>query len=125
MTDAHLDRVTRRMYWLIVALGVVGAGAAFAKAGWQAGLGFLLGAAASYLNFHWLHSLVDAMGEGKARPLLAFFLGNRYFLFGIVAYLIVKWLGINLMAALAGLLVPVAAIFAEVLYEFAVPRRML
>ena len=118
MTDVELGRVTARLYRLIIGLGLIGAAAAFAKAGWQAGLGFLLGAAAAYLNFHWLHGLVDAMGgDGQGRPRLAFFLGNRYFFFGIAAYVIVKYLGINLMAALAGLLTPVAAIAVEVLYE--------
>ena len=114
MTDADLTSVTARLYKLIIVLGLIGSATAFVKWGGQAGVGFLLGAAASYLNFHWLHGLVTAMGsEEKTRPRLAFFLGNRYFLFGLVAYMLVRFFGIDLMAALAGLLVPVAAIMVE------------
>ena len=119
MTEADLGRVTARLYRLIIGLGLLGSAAVFAKSGWQAGLGFLLGATAAYLNFHWLHGLVNAMGgEGKIRPRLAFFLGNRYFLSGIAAYLVVKYFGINLTAALAGLLVPVAAIMLVTFHLF-------
>jgi hypothetical protein len=119
-TEFHqraLRRIYRNMAW-VAALGAAGAGA---WRGWRFGLAFLLGAAASYLNFRWLHRVVDAMGP-DARPapkrIYAFFL-FRYLLLGLGGYVIVKIFGMNAIAALAGLFVPVAALISEMLYELA------
>lgn len=110
-----LRRIYRGMKWL----GCAGALVGLCLRGWQWGLAFLLGAAASYFNFSWLHQAVEALGP-DARPTrkrLFVFLGLRYLLLGGVGYVIVKIFGMNGMAALSGLFVPVAAVLLEILYE--------
>jgi hypothetical protein len=110
-----LRRVYLNMAW-VAALGAAGTGA---WKGWWLGLAFLLGAAGSYLNFRWLHQVVGAMGP-DARPApkrVYVFFTLRYLLLGLGGYVIVKVFGMNAMAALAGLFVPVAALTVEVFYE--------
>lgn len=116
---AFYDRALRRIYTLILSLGFAGAVAIVWLKGWQWGLGFLLGTAVSLLNFRWLHQLVGALGPDRPRPRkrLVLFLGLRYLLLGIGGYAIVKGLGLDLKAALFGLLVPVAAVLIEILFE--------
>ena len=110
-----LRRIYRGMKWLACA----GALAGLCFKGWLWALAFLLGAVASYLNFSWLHQAVDALGP-NARPTrkrLFVFLGLRYVLLGGAGYVIVKVFGMNAVAAVIGLFVPVAAVFVEILYE--------
>jgi hypothetical protein len=45
------------------------------------------------------------------------FVALRYLLLGAGGYVIVKVFGMNAIAAIAGLFVPVAAIIVEILYE--------
>lgn len=110
-----LHRIYRGMAWL----GCAGALAGLCFKGWLWGLGFLLGAVASYLNFSWLHQAVDALGP-NARPTrkrLGVFLGLRYVLLGGAGYVIVRVFGMNAIGALIGLFVPAAAVMLEILYE--------
>ena len=87
---------------------------------------FLLGAAASYLNFRWLKRVVDALGKAAEgdppRPRMAVFLGLRYVLLALGAYVILKGSVISLPAALAGLFVSVAAVILEILFELVYAR---
>jgi hypothetical protein len=110
-----LARVHRHMVF-VAAAGTV---AAVIFNGWLWGLAFLLGAVASYLNFSWLHHAVEALGpEAKPpRKRVFVFVALRYLLLGAGGYVIVKVFGMNAIAAIAGLFVPVAAIIAEILYE--------
>jgi hypothetical protein len=89
--------------------------------GWRGGCGFLLGGLISYLNFHWIKRTVYALGEatgGKPpRSSLAVFLGLRYLLLGLCAYVILKFSEISLSAALVGLFAPAAAVILEILIE--------
>ena len=48
--------------------------------------------------------------------------GMRYFLFGLVGYVIVKVFGISLLAVLAGLFVAAAAVVLEIIYELIYAR---
>ena len=117
-------RALRRIYRNLVALTLAGSLVALLWKGWPWGLGFLLGAAASTVNFRWLHQLVDSLGPGGRRPSkkLVAFVSLRYLLLGLIAYVIVKYFGVNLTAALAGLLVVVAAVLLEILYELIYAR---
>ncbi len=117
-------RAMRRIYLNLLWLSLAGALAAGWRYGTAEALGFLLGAGASALNFRWLHRLVDSLGPGGPPPGkgLGAVLSLRYFLFAVAGYVIVKYFEVNLMAALLGLFVAVAAVFVEVLYELIYAR---
>lgn len=87
--------------------------------GWVWAASFLIGVATGYFNFSWLHQMVAAIGPEARRPRarLFVFLALRYALFGAAGYVIVKIFGMNVIAALLGLFVPIGAIFFETLYE--------
>jgi hypothetical protein len=98
--------------------------AAFAKFGWRTGVGFALGCAIAYLNFHWLKRVVSAMADrvtqqGKKQSsrgiVLRFLL--RYVLMGLAAYAILNVSPASLYGLLTGLFLPVAAIACEAGYE--------
>ena len=117
---AFTDRALRRTYVLMRVLAAAGAMAGLAAKGWLWALAFLLGAGASYFNFAWLHQAVETLGPGAPPPppkRVFVFLAARYLLLGGAAYVTIKIFGMNAVAALAGLFVPVAAILFEILYE--------
>jgi hypothetical protein len=109
-------RVTRNIFLLAVA----GAAVAAAWRGWRAGLLFVVGAAASYFSFFSLRRMMESFGPGAhpARGRVFLFFSFRFVLLALGAYAIVKFFGLNAIAALAGLFVPVAAITFEIVYEF-------
>ncbi len=112
-------RAFSRLYRAMLAAAVVGALLFLFLRGWVWGLSFLLGAVASYLNFSWLHRVVEAIGP-DARPTrkrVFVLVALRYLLLGVGGYVIVKVFGMNAIAAVIGLLVPVAAVLIEILYE--------
>lgn len=117
-------RAIRRIYINLAWISAAGAAAAWWKAGWLWAVGFLIGAIASTLNFRWLHQLADSLGASEHRPRrrLGFWLAIRYLLFGAVGYVIVKYFKVNLLAALVGLFVAVAAVLVEILYELIYAR---
>jgi hypothetical protein len=124
-TDAaHFERAIGRMRVLMLSLSGAGAVAVWHFKGWAWALGFLAGAAASLLNFRWLHQLVASLGEGGRSPRkrLLLFLSLRYLLLGLFGYVIVVYFRLNLAAALMGLFVPVAAVILEILYELLYAR---
>jgi len=88
--------------------------------GWTWALAYLLGAAASYLNFRWLKRVADALGgalTARPSPKFAILIGLRYALLGAGAYVIVNFTSLSLPAALIGLFVPVAAVIIEIVFE--------
>ncbi|HXG33800.1 MAG TPA: ATP synthase subunit I [Bryobacteraceae bacterium] len=122
--EAAFDRAMRRLRAFMAALAVTGALAAAALRGWEWGIGFLAGALVSFLNFSWLHQLVASLGPGGRRPSrrLFAFLSLRYLLFGLAGYVIVRYFGLNLTAAILGLFVAAAAVIVEILYELVYAR---
>ncbi|MEO7650427.1 MAG: ATP synthase subunit I, partial [Bryobacteraceae bacterium] len=86
-----LERAISRIgRWM---LGIAAAGwvAAFVAGGWRMAGGFLLGSVVSWLNYHWMKKLVNALGEQREGeppppPVSAVFLGMRYVLLGGGAY---------------------------------------
>jgi ATP synthase I chain len=110
-----LARVYRNVAWVAAA----GTLAALATMGWRWALSFALGAGASYFNFSWLHQFVEAIGPGARPPHKRLFVlvALRYLMLGAGGYVIVKFFGLNAIAAIVGLLVPVAAVVIEILYE--------
>lgn len=122
--EAAFDQAINRIRVVMLWLSVAGTIAAWYFKGWQQGLGFLAGAMVSLLNFYWLHQLVASLGPGGRRPRkrVLVFLSLRYLLLGAVGYVIVKYLGLNLAAALSGLFVAAAAVILEILYELIYAR---
>jgi hypothetical protein len=113
-----------RIRWFMIGAAVVCTLAAFAKFGWRTGVGFALGCALAYLNFHWLKRVVSAMADrvtqqGKKQSsrgiVLRFLL--RYVLMGLAAYAILNVSPASLYGLLTGLFLPVAAIACEAGYE--------
>ncbi len=117
-------RAVRRIYWNMVWLSAAGVLVSAWRMDWLWAGGFLFGALAAILNFRWLHRLAYAVGPGEPprRKRLAFWLVFRYLLFGLGAYVIVRFFKVNLLAALAGLLVAAAAVLVEILYELIYAR---
>jgi hypothetical protein len=113
--EQALRRVYRMMLWIAAASAVAGT----LWRGWLVGIALLLGATGAYLNFSWLHQMVAALGPDAKPPrkrIYVLFL-LRYGLLGLGGYVIVKVFGMNGIALLVGLFVPVAAVICEILYE--------
>ena len=118
-----MDRAVARIWKLMWAIGAGGAAVLVVWRGWAWGAGWVIGTAASALNFRWLKQMVEAIGGEAAKPRKAVFLGLRYLLLGGGAYVILKFSAISLPAALSGLFVSVAAVLVEILLELAYARN--
>lgn len=117
--EMFFERAVGRMKTAMAWLGVAGSTVAWWMEGWSWGLGFLAGAAASLTNFHWLHRLTASLGTEMREPrrrMVAYF-ALRYLLLGAAGYVIVRFFGLSLTAALLGLLVAAAAVLFEIFYE--------
>ncbi|HUO32305.1 MAG TPA: hypothetical protein VMU80_24025 [Bryobacteraceae bacterium] len=119
--QAFFQQVTRRLTWLILVLGVLGAaGVAFAK-GIRDGLAFLIGASVSYASFWAWQRVIDALTPG-VKPKSSRFYILRILLLGGAAYVIIRFLGLNVAVAVTGLLVSAAAVILELIYELIYAR---
>ena len=117
MTELDVPRALSRLRKLIGAFGLGGTVAAYAWRGLPGAGGFALGAVISWLNFRWLHQIVDALAGKSARARLAWIAGLRYLLLGGVAYVILRFSKIDRVAALSGLFVTAAAVIVEIIFE--------
>ncbi|MBL8175237.1 MAG: ATP synthase subunit I [Bryobacterales bacterium] len=117
----HLDAAVHRLKRIMAILAAAGTILfAFAK-GTEWGVGFLLGALISIASFHWTHRFVMAIGPGgeaKPRTWKSVLLGARYLIIAAVVYAIISSFGLNILAALCGLLIAAVAALLEILYEF-------
>lgn len=110
------ERVVRRISRMILALGAIGAvGVAFWK-GIPSGLAFLIGSAVSFASFWGWRQAVDAIVPNPKKRGNAFFV-LRLLILLVVAWGIIKILGLNVAAAALGLLVSGAAVVLEIVYE--------
>jgi hypothetical protein len=116
----HVAARIGRTLSVVAALGTCGA---WVLGGWKTGAGFLLGAAISGLNYHWLHKLVASLGGGGHPRYRSVILGFRYLILGGGAYVILRLSPISLTAVLAGLFVLTAAVFVEVIFELVYARK--
>lgn len=129
-SEAFYEGALGRIRNIMLALAGPLALAAGLVFGWAEALGFLVGSAVAYLNFHWLKSGVAAVadritGTGKrvsSAGIVARFL-LRYLLMAAVAYAIFTGSDASLYGFLAGLFLPVAAMMCEAAYETAVALR--
>lgn len=129
MSDAESTAIERRLERLI---GALGAGMTLgAEIGWghRAGAGTAVGTALCWLNFRWLRQGAAALmrlGLAQAgaeqvhvpRSIHAKFFG-RLVLLLIVAYVILVWLRLPVIAFLCGAVAVVPAIVVELFYELA------
>ena len=120
--ERWLEAAVARIWKLIAVLTTLGAVLLLFR-GWTWSAGWLLGSAASALNFRWLKQLADALGGPAAKPRKAVFLGLRYAFLGGGAYVILKYSAISLPAALSGLFVSIAAVVLEIIFELAYARN--
>ena len=119
--ELDFARVTRRIARFLLWVAVVGTLLAAAAGGWRWATGFAIGAAAAWFNFRWLKRMVGALGGGPAPSSVR--LATRYLLFGGCAYAIVRFPWVSAPAVIAGLLVLIAAVFVEVLFELVYARK--
>jgi ATP synthase I chain len=117
------ERAAARIGRILAVVAVLGTCGALVLGGWRTGAGFLLGAAISGLNYHWLHRLVESLGAGGHPRYRSVILGFRYLILGGGAYVIVRLSQIHLTAVLAGLFVLTAAVFVEVIFEVVYARK--
>jgi ATP synthase I subunit len=115
-----LDRIRRFM----IALSLVSVAAVAWRWGLRQALGFALGCAIAYLNFHWLKRGVSGLADritkaGKTQSgagiVIRFLL--RYLLMALAAYAILTVSPASLNGLFAGLFLPVGAITCEAAYE--------
>ena len=118
--QAHFDTAMARITLLTGVLIAGGTLFCFFWRNWKWALAYLLGSAASYMNFRWLRRIVEALGPAprvKIRPRFAMIMGLRYLGLAAGAYVIVNFTSLSLPAALAGLFVPAAAVILEIVFE--------
>src|SRR5262245_2299052 len=118
LDENYLARAVGRMHVSMAVMSVAGVLALLVWRGWRWGLGFALGAIASWLNFRWLKKLVEALGQAASGKRLknrtAMLLGLRYVLMAGAGYGILNFSEISLTAALVGLFVSAAAVILEI-----------
>src|SRR6266566_5318731 len=108
----------------MIVIGSAGLVTAWSVFGWHIGVGFALGAAIAFLNFHWLKKVVSGIADltfqsgtaASGRSVVQRFL-LRYFLMAVVAFVILTVSRKSLYGLFAGLFLPVAAILCEAAYE--------
>ena len=122
--DDFYSGAVGRIRVFMAALALVLSAAAWWSFGRRSALGFALGCAIAYLNFHWLKRGVSGLADrvtnaGKPQSgsgIVARFL-LRYVLLGAAAYVILTSFPASLRGLFAGLCLPVGAIACEAVYE--------
>jgi hypothetical protein len=125
--EALGNATVRRVEWLTLVLGGLGAAWAAWHWGWRGAVGLALGAGISWLNFRWLKGSVRAFGavataqagvETVRVPVSAYlkFFGRFALLLGVV-YVILTRTWFPAVAVLAGLFASAAAVVVGLVYE--------
>ncbi len=123
-SDSFYSRALTRIRNFMLVLAPLLCAGAWWKFGQRPAVGFLLGCAISYLNFHWMENGISGLADrvtntGKAQSgkgMVARFL-LRYALLGAAAYAILTSFPASLGGLFAGLFLPVAGIVCEAVYE--------
>lgn len=117
----------RRIEWLTLVLGGLGAAWAGWRWGWRGSLGLAIGVALSWINFRWLKGSVRAFGQAATAqagsqqvrvPVSAYFkfFGRFALLLGIL-YVILTRSWLPAIPALAGIFAAPAAVVVALVYE--------
>lgn len=132
--DQFYARALKRIYRNLIGLGIAGAIAAAVLKGPLFGLGFVVGSLGAVVTFGWFHYLAsglsavatgeeDVLKPSTSKRAIAWALGMRYLLFGALAYVMLKYLGISNVAFLLGLLIVAPAVLIEILTEIIIYAR--
>jgi hypothetical protein len=121
LDELDYDRAALRIGRIMAVIAALGSVAALVFGGWKWGAGFLLGSVLSGLNFRWLRRLVEGLGSKAPRG--SVFLTFRYLLLGGGAYVILRYSPVSATAVLTGLLVLIAALFVELIFEVVYARK--
>jgi hypothetical protein len=114
---------TRRVWWLILAVGAAGLAVALGVWGPKAAAGFAAGTLISAANYRWLKRTVDLLGAGEQpKKTSGGLLALRYLILGAGAYATISYFELGILAVLAGTLTAVAAVILEILYELIYAR---
>jgi len=121
--DDFYARALDRIQKIMLVLGIAGLTTVWAFFGWRIGVGFALGSAIAYLNFHWLtktvagiSELTSGSGTATSRRVVHRFV-LRYVLMAVIAFVILAVSRESLYGLFAGLFLPAAAILCEAAYE--------
>ncbi len=113
------ETTVRLLYQLTIILGLIGFVSYFAVQGPGAALGFAFGAACSIGNlwlFDWLTRAI-APGETRRKPWKPALFVLRYFVLLASGYAIVKFLDVNALTVVWGLLTSTAAVLLALIVE--------
>ena len=131
--DPFYGVAERRIEWLTLALGLVGALFAAAKWGWREGAGIAFGAFLTWLNFRLLQGGVGTLVRlstaqaGSEHARVPFSVYVKFFggfaLLLLVVYVILSRSLLPVAAVLGGLFAVVAAVIFELLFELATGKR--
>ncbi len=123
MTTADYERAIARLPNWMAVLGVIGTGLAAHYAGLSGAAGFLLGSVAAWLNLRMIERGVNRIvrvttaepGTVSTGTGVGIFI--QFVIFATIAFVILRFTGFNLMAAMLGFLVCPAAAILEMVYE--------
>ena len=107
----------RRTVRMMVVLAAGGAIAAGFLHGFLAALGFIIGAAISFVSYARWNRIVSALVPGSRTRASTILLALWPLIIAAVLYVILKYSGINLMAVFVGLFVSTAAVAIEAVYQ--------
>jgi hypothetical protein len=126
------DAILRRVEWLTLLLGGVGAVWAGWRWGWRGALGLALGAILSWINFRWLKGGVRGLSGAAGQPVaqtsdvptpvnvpwkaLGKFFGRFVLMLGAV-YVILTYSSLSVIAVFTGLFASAAAVVLGLVYE--------
>ena len=127
--EAFGTATLRRVEWLTLALGGLGAIWAAWRWGWRGALGLIVGTALSWLNFRWLKGGVQAFGKAATEqagssaarvPVSAYvkFIG-RFGLLLVVVYVILTRSWVPPIPLFAGLFASAAGVVVALVWELA------
>ena len=115
------EQIIQRITRIMLVLALLGASILATIKGVRIGIAFLIGCAVSYLSFWGWQQVAAALGPSpKKRSAWGFTI--RVIVLGALACVIIKFLGLDVAAAVTGLLVSAAAVILELIYELIYAR---
>lgn len=130
LADDFLESALHRIRRFLLVLSAAGLLVCLLRFRWPVTVGFVLGAAVSYVNQRWLENVVAALGErlatGKSRERGGAIVLRAVLRYGFIAggaYVIFNVSLAGLYGFLGGVCIPIAAIACEVAVEIVVLLR--